>query len=96
MDTQTDTSGVCSVTLLELTASCRPIADQPDFVLLFHDEESVSVDVEVSRVQQSSERNQADDLRADNRQLQVLNTNTLSVISTNKYQKFCSCSIDGR
>lgn len=51
-------------------------SDQPDLVLFLHDEESVSVDVEVGGVQESLQRDQTDDLRADHRQLQVLDTHS--------------------
>lgn len=44
-------------------------ADQSDFMLLFDNEESFSLDVKVSRVQQSLQRDQADNLRADHRQV---------------------------
>lgn len=51
-------------------------SNQPDLVLFLHDEESVPVDVEVGRVQESLQRDQSDDLRANHRQLQVLDTHS--------------------
>lgn len=49
-------------------------SNQPDLVLFLHDEESVSADVEVGGVQESLQRDQPDDLGADHRQLQLLDT----------------------
>ena len=51
-------------------------SNQPDLVLFLHDEESVSVDVEVGSVQESLQRDQTDDLRANHRQLQLLDTHS--------------------
>lgn len=48
-------------------------SNQPDLVLFVHDEESVPVDVEVSGVQESLQRDQTHYLRANHWQFQVLN-----------------------
>lgn len=48
-------------------------SNQPDLVLFVHDEESVPVDVEVSGVQKSLQRDQTHYLRANHWQFQVLN-----------------------
>lgn len=69
------TCGQVKVTLL-LKGAFLPGFDsnQPDLVLFLHDEESVSVDVEVGGVQEGLQRDQTHDLRAHHRQLQDLNT----------------------
>ena len=59
---------------------------QSDFVLLFDDEEFLFADVEVCRVQQSLQRDQTNDLRADHWQVQVL-INTI-----NKYYQLQTLS----
>lgn len=48
-------------------------SNQSDLVLFVHDEKSIPVDVEVSRVQESLQRDQANYLRANHWQFQVLN-----------------------
>lgn len=47
-------------------------SNQPDLVLFLHDEESISVDIELGRVQDGLQRDQTDDLGANHGQLQVL------------------------
>lgn len=47
-------------------------------MVFFNDEELVSLDVEVSRIQQSLQWDQPYDLGADHRQLQLLNATNIS------------------
>lgn len=68
---------------------------QSNFVLLFHDEELISVDVEVCRVQQSLQGDQTNDLGANHRELQLLNTTTTITTSTYKKLQFLrKCSLN--